>query len=195
MLSNYRVLDLTDERGIFCGYLLAHLGAEVVAIEPPGGSSTRRKAPFKDKAGLWWEAYARGKRSLELDLATETGQHDFEALVKEVDFVIESFSPAERADLALDYSSLSLINPALILVSITAFGQTGPKADWPATDLTVWAASGAQALAGDADRAPVRTSVPQTYMHAAADAAGAALIALQARHKTGFGQHVDISAQ
>jgi len=195
MLSNYRVLDLTDERGIFCGYLLAHLGAEVVAIEPPGGSSTRRKAPFKDKAGLWWEAYARGKRSLELDLATETGQHDFEALVKEVDFVIESFSPAERADLALDYSSLSLINPTLILVSITAFGQTGPKADWPATDLTVWAASGAQALAGDADRAPVRTSVPQTYMHAAADAAGAALIALQARHKTGFGQHVDISAQ
>ncbi len=195
MLNQYRVLDLTDERGICCGYLLAQLGAEVVAIEPPGGSPVRDCLPVHGEAGLWWEAYARGKQSLELDLESSEGRAQFEALLAEVDFVIDSRTPAERERLGLGYDHLASINPGLILVSITPFGHSGPKAEWPATDLTVWAASGAHALAGDNDLAPVRTSVPQSYLHAGADAAGAALIALQVRHRTGKGQHVDVSAQ
>ncbi len=194
MLAQYQVLDLTDERGLFCGYLLAHLGASVVAIEPPGGSTARRVAPFDDAgAGLLWEAYSRGKEIREMDL--ERDRHAFLEAVAEADFVIESFPSQDRTRFGVTYDALAEVNPGVICVSITPFGATGPKADWPATDLTVWAASGAQVLAGDSDRAPVRTSVPQSFLHAGADAAVAALIALQDRHKSGLGQQVDVSAQ
>ena len=200
MLSSYRVLDLSDERGIFCAYLLAHLGAEVIAIEPPGGSSARRRAPFARDSGepedsLCWWAYGRGRQSLTLDLSTSAGRERCLELAADADFLIESFEPGRMAGLGLDYQALSERNPGLIVVSISPFGQTGPKAHWPATDLTVWAACGAHSLAGDDDRAPVRTTVPQAFLHAGADAAGAALIALQERHKSGRGQHVDVSAQ
>ncbi len=200
MLSSYRVLDLTDLSGMFCGYVLAHLGAEVIAVEPPGGSTARRQPPFRGDTGepedgLWWQAYARGKSSCVLDLASAEGRGRFAELAADADFVIESFGTADARALGVDYETLSARNPALIVVSISPFGRTGPKADWPATDLTVWAASGAQILAGDSDRAPVRTSVPQSFLHAGADAAAAALIALQERHVSGLGQHVDVSAQ
>ncbi len=200
MLSSYRVVDLSDERGIFCGYVLAHLGAEVIAIEPPGGCAARRQAPFAGDSAepddsLWWWAYGRGRQSLTLDLNTPAGRERCLEIATEADFVIESFEPGYMATLGLDYTALSERNPRLIAVSITPFGQSGPKAHWPATDLTIWAASGAHSLAGDDDRAPVRTTVPQAFLHAGADAAGAALVALQERHKSGRGQHIDVSAQ
>lgn len=200
MLSAYRVLDLADQRGMFCGYVLAQLGAEVIAVEPPGGSPARFAAPFAQGAkpgadGLWWHAYARGKASCQLDLSHPAERQRLHDLAAEADFLIESFTAQEAQARGVDYETLAAINPALIVVSVSPFGRTGPKADWPATDLTVWASCGAHALAGDDDRAPVRTSVPQTFLHAGADAAGAALIALQARHRDGRGQHVDVSAQ
>ena len=187
MLTDYRVLDLTDQKGIFCGYILAHLGAEVVMLEPPGGRPERREDE------LLWQSYARGKVSIEIDIAHE--RELFIELVRQSDFLIESATHVERQRLGIAYEELSEINPQLIVVSITPFGTDGPRSDWPATDLTVWAASGALILGGDADRAPVRTSVPQSFLHAAGDAAGAALIALQERHRSGRGQHVDISGQ
>jgi crotonobetainyl-CoA:carnitine CoA-transferase CaiB-like acyl-CoA transferase len=195
MLDQLNVLDLSNEQGLFCGYLLSHLGAEVISIEPPGGSSARRVPPFHDGKSLWWEAYGRGRQSLGLDLSSRSEMGQLEKLIQNADILIESFTSAEIESFGLQYNRLAEINPALIVVSITPFGRTGPRANWPATDLTVWAASGAHSLAGDADRAPVRTSVPQSFLHAGGDAAGAALIALQARHKTGLGQHVDVSAQ
>ncbi len=197
MLEDIRVLDLSDENGILAGYLLAHLGAEVIAVEPPGGSHARRVAPFNSTSGdgLWWEAYARGKQSIELDLSSDAGIEAFNTLVREADILIESATSNQRRQFGLAYEEIARINPTTICVAITPFGLDGPKADWPATDLTVWAASGTHILAGDDDRAPVRTSVPQAFLHAGADAAGAALIALQARHKTGKGQQVDVSAQ
>ena len=197
MLNAYRVLDLCDERGLFCSYLLASLGADVVAIEPPGGSSTRRCAPVDDQTGqgLWWQAYGRGKRSITLDLQSPDGRARLAQLAADADFLIDSHGPTEAKRLGLSPDGVRAMNPALIHVTITPFGANGPKADWPATDLTAWAASGAHSLAGDEDRAPVRTSVPQTFLHAGADAAGAALIALQQRHRSGLGQHVDVSAQ
>ncbi len=187
MLNDYRVLDLTDKDGIFCGYILAHLGAEVVMLEPPGGR------PERSQDELLWQSYARGKASLEIDIALE--RERFVELVRQADFLIESCTQSEREQMGLGYEELAAINPQLIVVSITPFGTAGPRSDWPATDLTVWAASGALILGGDADRAPVRTSVPQSFLHAAGDAAGAALIALQERHRSGRGQHVDISGQ
>ena len=187
MLNDYRVLDLTNKNGFFCGYILAHLGAEVVMLEPPGGN------PERHQQELLFESYARGKASLEIDIPVERDR--FIDLVSQSDFLIESCSGSERRKLGLSYEALASINPRLIVVSITPFGTDGPRSDWPATDLTVWAASGALILGGDADRAPVRTSVPQSFLHAAGDAAGAALIALHERHRSGLGQHVDISGQ
>ena len=187
MLTDYRVLDLTDKNGIFCGHILAYLGAEVVMLEPPGG------CPERVQNELLWQSYARGKASLEIDVAAE--RERFEGLVRQADFLIESYSHSKRQHLGLGYEQLAEINSRLIVVSITPYGAGGPRSDWPATDLTVWAASGALILGGDSDRAPVRTSVPQSFLHASGDAAGAALIALQERHKSGRGQHVDISGQ
>ncbi|HIG44433.1 MAG TPA: CoA transferase [Gammaproteobacteria bacterium] len=197
MLSSYKVLDLSNQQGMFCGYILAHLGAEVTVVEPPAGSPVHQIPPFVGDNGdsLWWQAYSRGKKSLSLDLESVAGRNRLNELMADADFLIESFSNREVKRLGIDYQSVAVTNPRLIVVSITPFGRTGPKADWPATDLTVWAAGGAHILAGDNDRAPVRTSVPQSFLHAGADAAGAALIALQERHKSGLGQHIDVSAQ
>ncbi|HLZ70383.1 MAG TPA: CoA transferase, partial [Dehalococcoidia bacterium] len=200
MLEPYRVLDLTDERGMLCGQMLADLGADVIAIEPPDGSPARRIGPFAGDSGaaedsLFWRAYARNKRGITLDLAHAAGQQRLRELVRGADFLIESFAPGYLDGLGLGYTALAAINPRLVMVSITPFGQMGPKAGWAATDLTAYAASGALLLTGDDDRAPVRCTVPQAFLHAGAEAAVNALIAHAARERDGAGQHVDVSAQ
>jgi crotonobetainyl-CoA:carnitine CoA-transferase CaiB-like acyl-CoA transferase len=199
-LAPYRVLDLADERGLLCGQLLADLGAYVVSVEPPEGNRARRLGPFAgdvpdpERSLTWW-AWARNKRSLTLDLASDAGKATFRDLVRAADFLIESFAPGHLEALGLGWAALATLNPRLILVSITAFGQTGPKAGWAASDLTAFAASGTLWLTGDPDRAPVRISLPQAYLHASAEAAASALVALAARERDGLGQHVDAAAQ
>lgn len=203
MLSPYRVLDLTDERGQFASMLLAQLGAEVIVVEPVGGSRSRVLAPFDRKvaqgdpeASLVWRAWNRGKRSVCLDY--ETDPVDAErllALVETADFLFDTHAPGALSRSGLATEVLQARNPRLIHVSITAFGQDGPKANWPATDLTVWAAAGPLALTGDADRAPVRVPGGQAFLHASAESVGAALAALHERHRSGRGQHIDVSAQ
>ncbi len=201
VLSSYRVLDLSDERGQLCGHVLASLGAEVISIEPPGGTTSRRLGPFADDVespdtSLWHWAYNRGRKSVVLDLETDAGRHDLLRLADGADFLVESAGPGAMERLGLGYDTLAERNPALIMVSISAFGSTGPKADWPVSDLTIMAAGGQQVLTGDADRAPLRIPLPQAYFHAAAEGAGAALIALYERqHHSGVGQHIDCSAQ
>jgi crotonobetainyl-CoA:carnitine CoA-transferase CaiB-like acyl-CoA transferase len=115
--------------------------------------------------------------------------------VKTSDFLIDSFAPGYLDSLGLGYQSLAEINPALIMISITPFGQHGLKANWAATDLTVTAASGVLFMTGDEDRPPVHVSIPQAYLNAGAEAAVGALIALRARERDGLGQHIDVSAQ
>ena len=196
LLSPYRALDLTDEGGHLAGHILARLGADVIAVEPPGGSPVRRLGPFApDGSSLTHSAYARGKRSVEFDLGTGEGLESFRRLVAGSDLLIESWAPGELASMGLGPSELAVINPSLIVVSITPFGQTGPKAGWAATDLTVWAAGGPAALCGDEDRAPLQVSVPQAFLHAGAQAASAAVVALLERSRSGLGQHIDVSAQ
>jgi crotonobetainyl-CoA:carnitine CoA-transferase CaiB-like acyl-CoA transferase len=200
MLNGFRVLDLTDERGYVAGWMLGELGADVVAIEPPEGSRARRQGPFADdvedlESALPWWAYARNKRSVALDLASESGRETLRTLVRQADLFIESESPGTLSALGLGYADLAELNPQLIYTSITPFGQDGPKASWAATDFTVLAAGGPLWLCGDDDRSPLRISVPQAFAHAGAEAAAASLVALRERHGSSLGQHIDISAQ
>ena len=202
MLSPYRVLDLSDERGHLAGYLLAALGADVIAVEPPGGMRARRIGPFVNgvpgpERSLTHFAYNRGKRSVVLDLQAPEGNDraEFLRLVAGADVVIESAVPGHLATLGLGYEDLNAVNPALIYTSITPFGQSGPKAQWAATDLTVLAAGFALVLNGDSDRAPVRVAVPQAFAMGSAVAACGTVIALLERGDSGLGQHVDVAAQ
>jgi crotonobetainyl-CoA:carnitine CoA-transferase CaiB-like acyl-CoA transferase len=200
VLSPYRVLDLSDDGALLCGQILADLGADVIQIEPPGGARARARGPFAGgrpdpERSLFWWAYARNKRGIVLDLDTPAGRDALLALAKSADFLIESFPPGEMARRGLGYEALAAANPALCMVSITPFGQQGPKAGWSATDLTLLAAGGPLALTGDEDRAPVRVAVPQAMLHAGAEAAVGALVALHERLASGRGQHVDVSVQ
>jgi len=200
MLSPYRVLDLTDERGLLCGQILGDLGADVIAIEPPGGSPARAIGPFyhnephPDRSLSWW-AFNRNKRGITLDIARDEGRALLLRLVERADFFVESADPGALAALGLGYEDVSAVNPAIVYVSITPFGQDGPKAHYAESDLVVWAAGGPLVVTGDEDRPPVRVSVPQAYLHAGADAAVGALIALHERQRSGHGQQVDVSAQ
>ena len=201
LLSPYRVLDLSDERGQLAGQMLAQLGAEVIAIEAPGGSRSRTLAPFEgDVAGtersLVHRGYNRGKRSVVLDLTGSEDDRDrLRTLIAGADVLVESSGPGVLGALGFGPDDLAAINPALVSVSISAFGGDGPKANWAATDMTVWASAGPHALAGDDGRPPVPVGVPQAFAHAASEAAGAAVAALIERNNSGLGQHIDISAQ
>ena len=200
MLSPYRVLDLSDERGLLCGHILAELGADVVLVEPPGGSPARNAPPLLEGApegerSLLWASYARNRRSIELDLDSPGGLAELRRLAASADVLIESAHPGAMAARGLGYDDLAATNPGLVYVSISPFGQDGPKAGYAATDLTVAAASGTVHIAGYPDAAPVRVTAPQSWPHGASEAAGAALIALAERARSGRGQHVDVSVQ
>ncbi len=200
VLSPYRVLDLSDERGLICGQILASLGADVILVEPPGGSPARGVPPLLNGApegerSLFWAAYARDRRSVELDLDAPEGRAALLRLAASADILIESADPGAMAARGLAYDDFAAVNPGLVYVSISAFGQGGPKARYAATDLTVAAASGSLHIAGYPDRPPVRVSAPQSFLHGGAEAAGAALVALAERNRSGRGQQVDVSAQ
>lgn len=179
-LAPYRLLDLTDRRGWLAGFMLAQVGADVVLVDPLGG---------QDRSGRWahWdEAYNRGKRTV-----TVADEAALRTLVADADVVIDCGALPFPVDLA----ALRAADPALVTVSLSAFGSTGPKADWQADDLTIWASAGPMSICGDSDRAPIAPSVPQTWMHACGDTAVGVLVALADRTRTGLGQHVDVSAQ
>ena len=200
MLSPYRVLDLTDERGLLCGKILGDLGANVVQVEPPGGSPARQVGPFygddpaPDKSLYWW-AYCANKRGITLNLEHPDGRSLLERIVASADFVIESFDPGYLDGMGLGYSRLSEINPSAVMVSITAFGQDGPYAGYQASDITGMALGGFMHLTGDPDRAPLRPSFPHFYLHGSAAGAAGAMLAHTHRALTGEGQHVDVSCQ
>src|SRR4029079_2642458 len=126
-----------DEWGILTGNILADLGADVVAVEQPGGSAARRLGPFRGDSGgpedsLFWAAYARNKRGITLDLETEDGRGRLRELATGADILVESHEPGSMAARGLGYEALAAVTPRLIVASITPFGQDGPKAQWPA---------------------------------------------------------------
>ena len=201
MLSPYRVLDLTDEKGWMCGKLLGDLGADVIKIEPPGGDPGRNVGPFyhddvDPEKSLYWFALNASKRGITLDIEQPEGQDIFKKLVKSADFVTESFHPGDLDRLGLGYTTLEQLNPGVIMVSITPFGQTGPYKDYKGPDIVARSLGGGALQWGDTDRPPVWIGYhPQLHFHAGTEAAAAAMIALFYRSTTGEGQQVDFSLQ
>ena len=200
LLAPYRVLDLTDERGLLAGKILADLGADVVQIEPPGGNPARNIGPFygddpQPEKSLFWWAYAANKRSITLDLEQKDGQALLKKMVAEADFLVESFAPGYLDTLGIGYDVLAEINPKLVMVSITPFGQDGPYSNYQATDIVGMALGGFMYLTGDDDRAPIRISFPHFYLHGGAAGATAAMLAHTYRITSGQGQYVDVSCQ
>ena len=200
MLSGCRVLDLTDEKGFLCGKILADLGAEVIKIEKPDGRHSGRIGPYwHDKSdpdkSLYWFSYNTNKKGITLDIETKEGREILTRLVLRSDFFIESFPPGYMDKLDLAYDQLIEINPNIIAVSISPFGQRGPYKDFKASDIIIMGMSGLLYLTGDADRAPLNISIPQSHMLAGTDAAVGAMIAYYHREKTGVGQYVDVSMQ
>ncbi|MDP2859604.1 MAG: CoA transferase [Bacillota bacterium] len=199
LLSPFRALDLADEKGVLCGKMLADLGCDVIKVESPGGDPSRDIGPFyhdlqdRENSLFWW-AFNAGKRSITLAMDTSEGKELFRRLVKTTDFVIETFDPCFMDESGLGYEQLEKINPGLLMVSITPFGLTGPYRDFKTADIVAWAMSGYMYVYGDKDRPPIQISHhSHAYMHAASEAATAAMLALYYREITTHGQHIDVS--
>ena len=199
-LIRQRVLDLTDEKGFLCGKLLADLGADVIKVEKPGGEPSRNIGPFyhgipDPESSLYWYSYSTNKRSITLNIESEDGKNIFKQLVSGSDFVIESTAPGYLDNLGLGYNALSKVNPRIILTSITPFGQEGPYSAYQASDLTLMAMGGFSYLIGYPGMAPLRISIPQSWLLGGSQAAASTMIAHYYRETTGEGQHVDVSIQ
>ena len=185
-LSGYRILDLTDEKGMLCSRLLADMGAEVIKVEKPGENSAR--------SIFFWETNA-GKLDITLNLEAEPGQEIFRRLIKTADVVVESYQPGYLEALGLGYPELSQINPRLIMASITNFGQSGPYRDYRSCDMVASALGGQMYVCGEPETPPLKPFGNQAYYSACLLVAIGILLALRNRHTTGRGQHIDISLQ
>lgn len=200
LLGAYRVLDLSDEKGVYCGKLLADYGADVLKIEPPQGDRMRWRGPFfhndvDPEKSLYWLHFNTNKRSITLKLEHEQGRDILKRLIETADVLIETFPPGYMKSLGLDYEVLKGINPGLVMCSITPFGQSGPYAHYKVTDLVGVAMGGMVRLFGEFDRQPNRISTPQFYFFGGLHAAVGSMVALYYRELTGEGQHVDVSCQ
>ncbi|MDP6979135.1 MAG: CoA transferase [Myxococcota bacterium] len=200
-LEGIRVLDLSTPLAEATGRVLADLGAEVIKVEPPGGCEARFTAPFENgregdaEGSLFWRAYGVGKKSVVLDIDDAGDRAKLVELVRGADILVESSTPGEMQARGLDYETLKAENPTLLYVSVTPFGQSGPDAKAPATDLTLSAAGGLMNLQGDKDRPPVPVGYPDASHHGAVQAAADVCSALYSRNRDGQGQHLDVSCQ
>ncbi len=206
-LSHLRVLDLSRVlAGPWCTQNLADLGADVIKIEKPGeGDDTRHWGPpfFPDADGqptdnaCYFAACNRNKRSVTVDMAKPEGQQLIRELARQSDVVVENFKTGGLARYGLDYASLSALNPRLIYCSVTGFGHTGPYAPRAGYDLLVQAMSGLMSITGRPDGepggGPMRVGVAVIDLFTGLYATSAILAALEARHRTGRGQHIDMA--
>src|SRR5438034_7256972 len=148
-LDGIRVLQLARfQAGPRGGMLLSDLGAEVIKIEPPGGEETRKHPPLVRGQSVYFSVYNRGKKSVCLDLRNAEGKEVFAALVAKSDIVLENFRPGVMRAMGFDYARLCELNPGIILVSVSGFGQFGPYTDRPAFDSLGQAMSGRMARPG-----------------------------------------------
>jgi CoA:oxalate CoA-transferase len=194
-LDGIRVLDLTRMlAGPLCTALLADIGAEVIKIEnPEGGDDARQFFPRQGDESTYFMLLNRGKKSLTLDLKAKQGIELIEALVEKSDVLVENFRPGTAKRLGIDYERLSKINPRLIYASISGFGQTGPMSHQPSYDIIAQAMSGLMSITGSPDGPPTRVGESIGDIIAGLYASWGILAALQARTRTGRGQHLDIA--
>jgi crotonobetainyl-CoA:carnitine CoA-transferase CaiB-like acyl-CoA transferase len=188
-LAGLRVLDLSELLpGPFMTQSLVELGADVIKVErPPHGDPIRRAAP------ALFTAVNRGKRALRVDLKTETGLAAVLALADGADVMVESFRPGVVARLGLDWPGLQQRNPRLVLASLSGYGATGPRAQWPGHDLNYLAAAGVVGMAMKGEAGSPSFGVPVADLAGATYALAAVQTALLHRVRSGRGQHLDIS--
>ena len=200
-LSDLCVLDLsTGIAGAFCTKLFAEFGADVITLEPPSGHPARRIGPFAaDRphrgTGALWLYLGTNKRSATLNIETPSGLRLLSSVVEEANIIVEDFAPGKIDGLGLSFNALRRIKRRIVLVSITPFGQTGPRAGWRATNITSFASGGQMSLTGDPDREPLVAGGYQAEYQAGLQAFAAAAVAAFNADALEVPQHVDISAQ
>lgn len=197
-LSGYRVLDLADSKGAYCTKLLADLGADVIKIERPEGDPGRGIPPFVDdtphpEKSLYFLHRNTNKRGITLKLETAVGKAIFHKLVKTADVLVENSPPDYMANLGLDYSVLSKINPALIIASITEFGHSGPYKYRKGSNLVDFAMSGVMITSGYPGKEPCLLPGSPAYDSASLHASVSIVAAIYMRGTTGQGQYIDTS--
>lgn len=199
-LAGRRVLDLSDEKGVYCTKLFADMGADVIKIEPPGGARERWFPPFwKDEPGenrsLFFLYMNTNKRGITLDLFHPSGKELFLKLAKGADLIVDTSQPETLDHLGLGFETLQTQHPELVLTSITGFGQTGPHRHYHTSDLVSNAMGGSLYVVGEEADPPVSLAGSQAYVMASTTAAASSMVALLHASATGRGQHVDISIQ
>jgi formyl-CoA transferase len=194
-LDGIRVLEVGNYMAApFCGMQLADLGAEVIKVEnPDGGDQVRSSAPLIEGEGSAFMRLNRNKRSIALDLKSDRGKEIFRKLVSTADVVVENLRPGTMKHLGLDYAALQAINPGLVYVAASGWGQDGPLRDQPGMDIMAQARSGLMSITGAEAGDPVKVGVPVCDLVCALYAALAAVAALHARRETGAGQFIDVS--
>ncbi len=200
LLEGVKVLDLTHYfAGPYCTKLLATLGAEVIKVERPGsGDPLRYFPPFANprhpgESGAWFLYLNTSKKSLTLDLKSDKGREIIRQLTRSADILVENFAPGVMARLGLDYDTLRRENPALVLTSISNYGQTGPYRDWKASEINLYAAGGLMNITGEPEQPPLKEGAPLAQLGAGQNAFVATMTALLYAEDTGQGQHIDLA--
>jgi len=199
-LKGIKVLDLADEKASFCSKLLADLGAEVIKVERPGGDPSREMGPFVEdyhypENSILFFHNNTNKLGITLNLEHEDGKKIFRKMVQRTDIVVESFVPEYLEERGLGFDVLTHVNPRLILVSVTGFGQGGPRSHYKSCDLVASAVGGQMYVTGSPITPPLKPFGMQSYHTASLFAAVSILLALKKRTGTGKGDHIDISLQ
>ncbi len=192
-LKDLRVIELGQLiAGPFCGQLFADMGADVIKVEAPGKGDPMRSWG-REGFPLWWTICARNKRCITANLREDKGQDIVRQLVKEADFILENFRPGTMEKWGLGYEELKKINPKIIMIRVSGYGQTGPYSKRPGYASVGEAMGGVRYLMGDPDRKPSRAGISLGDSLAGTFATVGALSALHHREKTGEGQVVDAS--
>ncbi|WP_035580680.1 CaiB/BaiF CoA transferase family protein [Halomonas sp. TG39a] len=194
-LQGLKVLELGQLiAGPFATKLLGEFGADVIKIEPPGtGDPLRKWRMLEEGTSLWWHVQTRNKRSVALDLRSEEGQGLVRQLAAEADVVVENFRPGTLDNWGLGWEALSTLNPRLIMVHISGYGQTGPYRDKPGFGVIGEAMGGLRYLTGQPGEPSVRVGVSIGDSLSALYAVIGTLLALQERTRSGLGQEIDVA--
>ena len=208
LLEGVRVLDLTHYiSGPYCTRLMAGLGADVLKVErPTAGDPVRRMGPFASRPGVYrdqgtepvedgaWHLYLNaGKRSVGVDLKTWQGARVALELAGKADVLVENFAPGTLDRLGLGCEELRRVNPALVVTSISNFGQTGPYRDWRAAEVNLYAMGGLMNITGEPEQEPLKEGAPLAQLGAGQNAFAATMAALMYAEETGEGQQIDVS--
>ena len=192
-LKGIRVLDLgRHQAGPRCAQVLARMGAEVIKIERLGGEETRYHGPWVRKQSAYWVQYNSGKKSLSIDLRKEEGKEVLRKLVKVSDVLLQNFRPGTIATMGFGYDVLKELNPRIIMVNVSAYGQFGPYKDQIGYDPIGQTMSGIAMVTGEEGMPPIRAGVPIIDRTTALHAAIGTLAAIHERERSGEGQTIDV---